>query len=265
MDLIWEIPSSESERTLTITGTAEASDGTSVTGSFNVKQLSPYTFSVDISSFRSISVDGGPYTMEYTTDAPSVELSLTKAKEFITDFSYTQPVNGVGTFTLTYADAHYTNGRTSTPTVVAIYDGVQIGSIRLDDYQLGTGFWLPDIEQTISHLEQVVEVTVHNISCDLKESNLSLHQTIPGLSMVSYTPATSESSGILYVRVPFNNGPERSFLIKVDALDNNGNVFSTDTGVKITQLEIPPIIYVDWTFDAAFHREELEHSLVGDW
>jgi hypothetical protein len=140
MDLVWEIPPSESERTLTITGTAQVSDGTIVTGSFNVTQLSPYTFSADISSFRSISVDGGSYTMEYTTDAPTIELELTKAKDFITDFSYTPPVNGVGTFTLTYTDAHYTNGRTSTPTVVAIYNGVQIGSIRLDDYQSGTGF-----------------------------------------------------------------------------------------------------------------------------
>ena len=250
---------------MTITGTAQVSDGTLVTGSFNVTQLSPYTFSADIHSFRSISVDGGSYTMEYTTDAPNVELELTKAKDFITDFSYTQPVNGVGTFTLTYADAHYTNGRSSTPTVVAKYDGVQIGSVKLDDYQLGTGFWIPDTSQTISHLEQIIEVPVHNISCDLKESNLSLHQSIPGLSVVSYTPSTPDSSGILYVKVPFNKGPERTFRIQVDALDNNGKVFKTESGITITQLEIPPIIYLDFTFDAAFHREEIEHKLVGDW
>lgn len=83
--------------------------------------------------------------------------------------------------------------------------------------------------------------------------------------MVSYTPATPSSSGILYVKVPFNNGPERTFVIEVDALDDEGNVFKTTTGQKITQLEIPPIVYVDLTFDAAFHREEIEHKLVGDW
>ena len=268
MDFVWEIPETEAERTLTLTGTAEVSDGTTITGSFSVKQSSPHTFYADTDTLRWIEIDGGDYTMEYTTDVSSIELSLTKVPDFVTGFSYTQPVNGVGTFTVTYADAHYTLGRYSHPVVVALYDGIQIGTVRLDDYQLGTGFWLPDIEQTISYKEQVIEVKIHNVSCDLQESNLLLHQSIPGLTVVSYTPQTTHIStdfGILYVKVPHNPGETRTFTIKVDALNNEGVVFDSDTGVTITQLEIPPVIYVDIEVDAGYNKVEVDHSLYGDW
>ena len=268
MNLVWEIPETESARTVTITGTAVASDGTPVIGTFNVKQSAPYTFDVNTDTLRNIPIDGGAVTKDYTTTAPSVELELTNIPDFITDFSYTQPVNGVGTFTITYDNNYLAKSRYSHPYLNAYCDGFLIGQERINDYQLGTGFWLPDIEQTISYEEQVIEVKIHNASCDLRESNLSLHQSVPGLTVVSYTPQTTHIStdfGILYVKVPHNPGETRTFTIKVDALNDEGVVFASDTGVKITQLEIPPVIYVDIEVDAGYNKVEVDHSLYGDW
>ena len=265
MDLIWEIPETQSARTLTITGTAETSDGSTIAGSFNVTQNAPQTFDVTIDEVREVSVNGGPVTMEYLTSAPSVELSLTSVPDFITDFTYTQPVNGVGTFTIVYKDNYLNTGRQSTPCLNAYYDGFLMGRIWINDYQSGTSFWMSNTEQTISYVEQVVEVIIHNESCDLKKSNLSLRSNNLGATIKSYTPATPTSNGILYLRVPVNAGPTRQCIIEIDALNDNGEVIMTATGLTIIQLEIPPVIYVDLNVDAGFNRVEVEHSLYGDW
>lgn len=129
MDLVWEIPETQDERTLTITGTAVVSDGTTITGSFNVKQAGPHSFDVDTETLRTISIEGGSFTMEYATSAPSVELALTDVPNFIIDFSYTQPTNGVGTFTITYDDNYLGIGRYSHPYLNAYCDGILIGHI----------------------------------------------------------------------------------------------------------------------------------------
>lgn len=268
LDFTWEIPASNEARVVTLTGYAEVANRMAISNTFSVEQLAPYTFEVDNDTLRNISIDGGTYTKEYTTSAPSVELSLTNIPDCISDFTYTQPTNGVGTYSITYKSNYLSKDHYSRPYLVAKYEGNQIGRIRVYDYQLGTGFWLPDTNQTISYEEQVIEVKIHNVSCDMKESNLSLHQSIPGLTVVSYTPQTTHISteyGILYVKVPKNTGSERTFTIKVDAVDDNGVVFASDTGVKITQLEVPPVVYVDINVDAAYHREEIQHHLFGDW
>lgn len=267
LEFVWDIPPSTGARVLTLTGYANVANRTAISNTFNVEQIAPYSFEVDNDTLRNISIAGGTYTQEYTTSAPSIELSLTNIPDCISDFTYTQPTNGVGTYSITYKSNYLSKDHYSRPYLVAKYEGNQIGRIRVYDYQLGTGFWLPDTNQTISYEEQVIEVKIHNVSCDMKESNLSLHQSIPGLTVVSYTPQTTHISteyGILYVKVPKNTGSERTFTIKVDAVDDNGVVFASDTGVKITQLEVPPVVYVDINVDAAYHREEIPHQLIGD-
>lgn len=129
IDFVLDVPATEDARTIVVTGASETSDGIPITGTFKITQDAPYTFIVDTDDLRNIQREGGEYQMEYTTTAPSVELTLTDVPDFITDFTYTQPVDGVGTFSLTYESNFLNNSRYSHPYVVALYDETQIGRV----------------------------------------------------------------------------------------------------------------------------------------
>lgn len=139
IDYVLDIPATVDARTIVVTGSSKTSDGIPINSELKIQQASTHTFEIT-TTIVAIDTGGGTVTKKYKTSAPSIQLELTGLPSCVSDFSYTQPVDGVGTFSVTYDSNYLKQGRYVRFYVVASYEGTQIAKIRESDWQGGTAF-----------------------------------------------------------------------------------------------------------------------------